>query len=341
MESPYMPARFVGGALASAEVLEGASFVETAAGGAEPLRKATSRRGQIVFEEGRAVAMSLASKVVLEEGKNRVFADQGIMDLRGKRATFEGQPVVATTERGELRSPRLTFQEASRIVLASGGVQCTLNPQGAALLARSGLASGSGPLRVDSAEASFQDGPRTAVFLGQVRAWRGSDVLVADQLRLDDATSTLTASGAVKTMWQAPGDPTAQGPAAEPVEIAADSLVYGAGKLTYQGTVIATQGARRLRCDEATIEVGEDKKVRRIVGRGRASLEEDSGRRKVTGDSLDYDLVEKRVTLRGAPVIVVDPVRGRAEGRLVVYDVATGAMRLSASAEPPAGAPDR
>jgi lipopolysaccharide export system protein LptA len=224
-------------------------------------------------------------------------------------------------------------------VLASGGVQSTLSPQGAALLAESGLASSGGPIRVDSLEASLQEGPRIATFLGQVRAWRGSEVLVADQLRLDEGASTLTASGAVKSLWRPPPETSVGQPATEPIEITAENLIYGADKLVYRGAVTAVQGPRRLRCDEATIELDTEKRARRILGRGHASLEEGSGQRKVTGETVDYDLLAKLVTLRGEPVIVVDPVRGRAEGRVVVYDVTSGAMRLSAAAAPASGLP--
>ena len=207
---------------------------------------------------------------------------------------------------------------------------------------------------MESKEASFREPGGQFAFLGSVRAWRGSDVLLADQLRGDEAGGPITASGSVKTLWRpapgsagsagapsAPGTPSGSGATTglppEPIEITAGTLVYDAAAsvATYSEAVVAKQAARTLSCDRSTVRLDQAKRARAIDCTGHVRLEEAGGRR-VEGENAVYDLEAKTVVVRGQPVVLTDPARGRAEGRRVTYSVAGGTMKLSAVDEDPA-----
>ena len=63
------------------------------------------------------------------------------------------------------------------------------------------LSKGEGPVHVESQEAFWRQQPSSFLFRGDVRAWRGENLLLAPELRGDREADQLVATGGVKTLW--------------------------------------------------------------------------------------------------------------------------------------------
>jgi lipopolysaccharide transport protein LptA len=341
LTAPYIVAQFAASQIQSVEALEGARLEDRPAEDGEATRRASSRRAEISFADGVVKAATLQKNVVLTEAGRELRADNAFLDLVAERADFFGKPAIGTTERGELRAPKLSYSKATGLLLATDGVQAVLTRGASRGLADLGL-SGEGPVQVAAREASLRDQQGQFSFLGAVRAWRGTNVLVADQLRGDDVGGPLTASGNVKTLWQ-PANGTTAGAAGavgggKPIEITASTLVYDAaqGVATYSEHVEARQAEQTLTCDEAKVRLDADKRAREVECAGAVRLSDGAANRRVEGQLATYDLVARSIVVRGQPVVLTDPVRGKAEGRRVIYELQSGKMRLLATDEDPA-----
>jgi lipopolysaccharide export system protein LptA len=338
LTAPYIVAQFAASQNQTVEASEGARLEDRPAEDGEASRRASARRAEISFADGVVKAATLQKNVILSEPGRELKADNAFLDLVAERADFFGKPAIGTTERGELRAPKLSYSKATGLLLATEGVQAVLTRGASRGLADLGL-SGEGPVQVAAREASLRDGQGQFSFLGAVRAWRGTNVLVADQLRGDDVGGPLTASGNVKTLWQPAADAAASptGPA-KPIEITAATLIYDAaqGVATYSEKVEARQAEQTLTCGEAKVRLDAEKRAREVECVGAVRLSDGAADRRVEGQIATYDLVARSIVVRGQPVVLTDPVRGKAEGRRVIYELQSGRMRLLATDEEPA-----
>ncbi len=332
--APYLVAKLENSQVRTLEALQGARLEDRPSEEGEPTRRASARRVEVVFEQGQVKAATLQKGVVLIEGQRNLRAETASLDIPTGRADFFGNPAIATTERGELRAPKISYNRQNGLLQASDGVQGVLTESAGRGLSDLGL-GGAGAVQVAAKEASLRDPGGHFSFVGAVRAWRGNNVLVADQLRGDEVGGPITASGGVKTMWR----PVASaGFPAEPIEITAGTLIYDAaqGLATYSESVVAKQASQSLICDQAIVRLDATKKAREVDCQGKVRLTDDAASRRVEGDRAIYDLTARTVVIHGQPVVLTDPQRGRAEGRRVVYDMAAGRMRLLATDEDPA-----
>jgi len=133
------------------------------------------------------------------------------------------------------------YTSADQLVHAVEGVHAIIQQASDANLAGSVLGEGKGPVMVQSAEAYWQRPQATFIFRGDVRAWRGDNLLLAPELqgeRLPQGDQ-LAASGGVKTVWL-PGqqEESAAAPGAAPPAAPA-----AAGRKTPGATAAKPQGA--------------------------------------------------------------------------------------------------
>jgi lipopolysaccharide transport protein LptA len=254
------------------------------------------------------------------------------MTLAGERVTLSG-------DRGDLAAPRVVWETRAGVARASGGVQATLAAADGAFAGTPLGGGGGGPVRVESAEAEWRQADGSFLFRGQVRAWRGEDLLRAEELRGEPASGTLDAGGRVKTVWtrrepEGAPDPEPAAPAREPLEVAAERLHYvrETGRLTYSGGVVVRQGTLTLTCAEVEVELDAQERARRMTCGGGVALKDPAAGREVTGERAAYDLEAGALTVFGHPVVLVDRERGRAEGGQLVYDLESRSVRLLAAA---------
>ncbi len=253
-----------------------------------PLRQACARQVVARFlPDGRLGRIDLRDQVELRD--ESLYLSGGTsagLDFEAGRVQIEGPAVELYNARGTVVAPLFTYSQERGILRAGGGIQATLEET--ATLDRTPLGRGRGPIHVEAEEAVLTDDPPAYAFRGGVRAWRGQNLLLADQLRADEAQGEMAASGAVKTVWF-PGGPAARrpasrGPAAQagdggsaavgqPIEVTSENLSYRTGgvpsvapsgaagaagrttTLVYTGGVVVRQEQRTIRCRELAVEL--------------------------------------------------------------------------------------
>ena len=343
------------GALSRVE-LEGG--VTVAQGGAE----ARGERGVYDPVEERA---ELEGDVVLTDPEGRASGARGVFDLRRDRGDLVGRPAVAETDALRMEAPRLRYTRAEGLVHGTGGVRARLEEADESALGGSPLARGEGPVWVEAEEGSFREQPRSFHFQGSVRAWRGDDLLVANELRGEGPEERLVATGEVRTLWvpeedeieEATGDgaadsggagePGGSSPAASdaPLEVRSETLVYHKDRrlLVYTGGVVARQQERTLGCREMEVQLAEEGGVAELRCAGDARVEDPVEGRTLRGDTLHYRPDRRLVVVtaaEGKKVRMRDREGNVVEGARMTYDVDTGQVQVFGRADGTVPAPD-
>lgn len=342
------------GVLSSAEAFGGVQIDERSREGGEAVsRTATGRRAKAGFDAGGQLnSATLIENVSFSDGKVTAAGERASLDLSGDRAELFGTPVVVVSERGRLRAPRIVYESGSDVVHAFGGVRAVLEKLEETALEGTPLGEGEGPVFVESREARWQQTPSVLLFRGDVRAWRGENVLLAPELRLDQEQDRLTATGGVKTRWiPAPaegGEGGEESPAATPptpVEVNARELTYrqGEGVLTYTGSVRVQQTGRLLTCERLDLEMAEDGAKAGEAGRaetltceGDVKLVDPKDGRNISGARAVYRLSEKRIQITGDPVTMKDRAGNVVRGRTLLYNMEDGKVEVRGGDAPPA-----
>jgi lipopolysaccharide export system protein LptA len=187
-----------------------------AAGPAQPVvRRAHGQRADAVFRtDGQISNVTLVEQVTYGDGEFNATGDRAAMDMDAGRGEFFGNPVYVVSSRGEMKAPHVIYTSADQLVHAVEGVHAIIQQASDANLAGSVLGEGKGPVMVQSAEAYWQRPQATFTFRGDVRAWRGDNLLLAPELQGERLAQgdQLAASGGVKTVWL-PGQQEESAPA--------------------------------------------------------------------------------------------------------------------------------
>jgi lipopolysaccharide transport protein LptA len=304
------------------------------------LRIVTGVRGEAVFgAEGRLTELSLLDGFALLAPEIRGRGERARLDLASGVGEFLGEPVEVSTADGDLAAPRLLYTQRSGLLYAEGGARTRLaEAASAGALAGSPLGQGEGPVWVESQEAFLRDRPRSFLFRGKVRAWRGEALLLADELQGNGDEGRLAASGHVRSLW--PGE-RAEGDESAPVEVTAGTLAYarGEGRLVYRQDVVAVQGSRSLAAQELTVELGEGGRAEVLIARGAVRIEDRTSGKTVQGDRARYVVSGSEVEVEGEKVVMRDKAGAEVSGRRVVYRFDTGVVEVQGAAGPagPAG----
>ena len=310
-----------------------------------PLRQACARSAVARFKpDGELAQLQLEQQVELSDESLFLSGGQRAhLDLDSGKLDIVGPAVELLSDRGDLTAPRFDYRRETGFIRASGGVRGTLEAGGGAKLAAAPLSQGEGPLRVEADEAYFTDSPRTFSFRGGVRAWRAANLLLAEQLRGDEESEQLAASGGVKTVWvpEKVSGGIAGNAAGTPIEVTAEDLAWNrsSGQLVYRGGVLIKEGVRTLRCGQMTVELAEEGAdgsggggAERMICRDDVLLEDPLESRRVEGDLAVYTLVEEKVEVFGETVKLLGSEKSSLSGRYLVYDLAAGTVQLRARA---------
>jgi len=232
-------------------------------------RRATARTAEATFDAGGELASVVLSDRVrmVDRGTGEArptlaHGDRGVFDLAEDSLTLTGIPAQIDSARGVMEAPTLTYTRAEGILHGTGGVRARLEQAATSALGGTPLAQGDGPVWVEADQGFLRDQPRAFLFSGSVRAWRGSDLLTADQLRGDDAEQRLHADGSVRTLWtpddraQSDGEETADGP----LEVTSGEMEFRQDQrlLIYTGDVVSKQQGRIVRCQEMELYLTPD-----------------------------------------------------------------------------------
>jgi LPS export ABC transporter protein LptC/lipopolysaccharide transport protein LptA len=344
------------GVLNSAQAFGSVEIVENAHLPGKPptQRQASGQTASAAFRpDGQLATVELSSNVVYRDGDVTATGNHGNLDMEQGRGEFVGAPVVVSSDRGRMEAPRMQYNTDTQIVSARDGVKAKLQKVEETALAGSPLAQGEGPVNVISQEAFWRQQPSSFVFRGDVRAWRGDNVLLAPEIRGDKAADQLAASGGVKTIWyptdqqasQAAGKsaqattpaPTpvpkaAATPAAprQPVQVVANEMTYGqkTGVLIYTGNVRVDQQGKTLSCQKMQVDLDDKRQAKTMVCTGDTKINDPQAGRTILGQRAVYHVADKQVEVFGDPVTMKDKDGNQIHGKRAVYAMDTGKVEV-------------
>jgi lipopolysaccharide transport protein LptA/LPS export ABC transporter protein LptC len=344
------------GVLSSAEGYGGVEIRETAkVEGRTLVRTATGQRGTAGFsQDGQVTNMELNQAVVYKDSQVTATGNRATLDMEEGRGEFFGAPVVVNSERGRVEAPRAVYNTDTRIVTARGGVRALLTRVEETAMAGTPLSKGEGPVHVESQEAFWRQEPSSFLFRGDVRAWRGENLLLAPELRGDREADELVATGGVKTLWfptpeqQAKAAARKEGEAGGgqkgPIQVVSNEMSFlnQKGVLVYTGNVRVDQEGRTLTCQRLEVELGEkEREAERMTCTGDTKLNDPRAGRRVEGQRAVYQVGQRQVDIFGEPVVMRDKEGNVVRGRRVVYFMEDGRVEVKGKDEvAPAAAPN-
>jgi lipopolysaccharide transport protein LptA len=328
------------GVLNAADAFGGVEIREVSRVAGKPvLRQATGQRGAATFKpDGQLATMSFDNNVVYHDGQVTATGNHGALDMEQGRGEFVGDPVVVTSDRGRIEAPRMVYNTDQQILNARGGVRALLQKVEETALSGTPLANGQGPVHVESQEAFWRQQPSSFIFRGDVRAWRGENLLLAPELRGDKAANQLTATGGVKTLFYPTQEQAgragtgtagaAGGQKPKPIQVSAGDLQYlekgeGAqpktGLLLYTGNVRVDQEGKTLTCQRLEVDLGADRQAKTMICTGDTKLNDPKVGRKIDGQKAVYQVSQRQVDITGEPVTMTDKDGNQVRGKRVLY----------------------
>lgn len=343
------------GVFSAAEGFGGVEIRETSKiDGKTVVRTANGQRGIASFrEDGQLTRMELHQAVTYRDGQVTATGNLATVDMEEGRGEFFGAPVVVSSDRGKLDAPRVVYNTDNQIVTARGGVRAMLNKVEETAMAGTPLSEGEGPVHVESQEAFWRQEPSSFLFRGDVRAWRGENLLLAPELRGDRATDTLVATGGVKTLWFPTPEQRAKSAARKdaqsatgqkgPIQVVSTEMSFlnKQGVLVYTGNVRVDQEGRTLTCQRLEVELGEkEREAEKMTCTGETKLNDPRAGRRVEGNRAVYVVGQRQVDITGEPVVMRDKEGNVVRGRRVLYFMEDGRVEVKGKDEAaPAAAP--
>ncbi|HEV7668401.1 MAG TPA: LptA/OstA family protein [Thermoanaerobaculia bacterium] len=349
LTSRRLEGRMIDGVMKTARGVAGVDLIETLAPKkgqpAVPPRTAHALGVLANFgPSGQLAEAILRQDVRFSDGKTKARGDRAVLQLDSGQGEFYGAPVEAENERGRMTGPHVVWEKQAGVLRADGGVRALLTRAEEAGLAGSALGSGKGPVWVDAREAYYRTNPQSFLFRGAVRAWRGKDLLLTDELRGDKTEDRLYAKGSVKTLWfPEDDDKDKAAKPQEPIEVVAPEMTYSqtGRKLNYTGGVRVIQTARTLACKDLTVDLKEDKKAEKMICTGDARLADPKTGKTINGERAVYTVDARQIDFSGtpaAPVKMRDKDGNQIQGGQVVYFLDGGKVEIKGKAGVPAPA---
>ncbi len=301
------------------------------------LRQACADRFEARFDpQGAVDRVQLDGQVELQDGEVYLAGGQRAnLDWSRNRVDISGKNVTLYSRRGELSSPKFVFLRDRGLIRAEDGVYAQLDEEAAGALATTPLARGEGPVHIQADKANWTLDPSSFTFIGSVRAWRGPNLLTANQLRGQEANQQLSASGGpVKTVFEPAGSFDSERPGA-PVEVVARQLTYQheRDRLVYIGGVRALQGQRRMRCAELEIELSPNEGgVERMRCSDDVEIEDTDTGRRILGDLAVYHLEASTIEVFGERIKVREGNGNEFACGYLLYDVDASTVDVRSTA---------
>jgi lipopolysaccharide transport protein LptA len=225
------------------------------------LRRAHGQRADATFRsDGQIATVVMIEHVTYGDAEINASGDRSEMDMDAGRGDFFGKPADVQSARGDMRAPHIIYTSADQLMHAVEGVKAEIQQANDAALAGSVLGAGKGPVRVDSLEAFWKRPQASFIFRGDVRAWRGDNLLLTPELvgeRLVQGDQ-LSANTGVKTVWIPEEKEAAPGGAAgarTPKGAAKAAAPEGGAKAQGEGAARAagTEGAAKAASGAAAV----------------------------------------------------------------------------------------
>jgi LPS export ABC transporter protein LptC/lipopolysaccharide transport protein LptA len=332
------------GVLTKATGFTGVDILETTRGedGKPRVREAHGRRADATFRpDGHLAKVLLDNEVTFKEPQMSAAGNRATVDFEANQGDFFGTPVTAQSEKGKVNAPHLVYDTARQILNAQGGVRAVLEKVADSELAGSPLAEGEGPVQVESKEAFYRQEPSSFLFRGDVRAWRGENLLLSQELLGDKTKDSLTATGGVKTLWiptdqagaaagKTAAPKTKTEPRRSPIQVVASEMVYlqGTRLITYTGAVRVEQEGKTLECQKLDVQMDEKRKPQKMTCTGQVKLNDPKAGRTIEGQTAVYLLDQRQVEITGDKVTMKDKDGNQVQGRRVLYSIDDGKVQV-------------
>ncbi len=204
-EAQAEPARTGKGGESGEEVAQGGEVPAKGSAAAQEEtaeRRATGQRATASFGAGGGLSkVELTGDVVLTDADLTGHGGRAVFSADSDKGELFGQPAILDSDRGRMEAPHILYTRSDGLLHGTGGVRARLEEADDTALGGTPLTRGDGPVWVEAEEGYLRDQPRSFLFRGRVRAWRGENLLVADSLRGNDAEQRLVATGSVRTLW--------------------------------------------------------------------------------------------------------------------------------------------
>lgn len=332
------------GVLSGAEAFGGVDIRENSRVDGKPVtRQASGQRATAEFRpDGQIATANLNMGVTYRDPQVTASGNRVALEMDENRGEFFGSPVVITTDRGRVESPRVVYNTDQQIVHARAGVKAMLQKVEETALKGTPLSEGEGPVHVESQEAFWRQEPSSFLFRGDVRAWRGENLLLAPELKGDKAADQLTATGGVKTLWfptekqgtqENSGKPAGQRPSM--VQVVAREMNYQdqKGVLIYTGNVRVDQEGKTLACQRLEVEMDAEHQAETMTCTGDTKVNDPKVGRRIEGQRAVYHVGRRQVDVFGDPVVMSDKEGNQVRGRRAVYYIDDGKVEVKGKDE--------
>lgn len=334
------------GVLSGAEAFGGVDIRDNSrVDGKQVTRHVSGQRATAEFRpDGQIAGANLNMNVTYRDPQVTASGNRVTLEMDENRGEFFGAPVVITTDRGRVESPRVVYNTDQQIVHARAGVKAVLQKVEETALAGTPLSQGEGPVHVESQEAFWRQEPSSFLFRGDVRAWRGENLLLAPELKGDKAADQLTATGGVKTLWfptrkQAPGSakPAAGTGQQRPslVQVVANEMNYQdqKGVLIYTGNVRVDQEGKTLACQRLEVEMDAERQAETMTCTGDTKVNDPKVGRRIEGQRAVYHVDRRQVEVFGDPVVMNDKEGNQVRGKRALYYIDDGKVEVKGKDE--------
>ncbi len=347
--SNYIVGNFAADALGSIQAFGQVHLAELPPGDDEvtertPLREARGERAEATLSaEGSLDLMILIGTVHYQEPGFEVTSRRARINFSEGLAQFLGGPAHLVGEEGDVTAQRLVYNRRLNTLVASGEARVALPmDQG---IPGPILSSGDDPVRVEAKQARWNRETDHVVFTGDVRAWRGRDLLLAQEMVVHRRTQRLHAKGKVRSIWHpAPGEAPERSPGVAQsgaLEVSSEEFSYlgDESRLVYRGKVEVLDGSRSMRCDKTEISLDENERIRRLECLGSVVLEDRTQGRVIEGKRALHEPSRGIIRVWGDPVKLRDRRGSQLQGELVIYNLEDQTLEFRRASEDASEAP--
>lgn len=341
LSAPLIRADLVDGEVRIAEAYEPVAIRERLAfAPARVLRRICADSAIVEMDAlGELDTMTLTGNVDYQAATGlQAIGDHIIAKGASGTVVIEGEPAAVAMERGDLLSPKITYSDRGWAT-AKDGVRAEFRQKTGYTLMGGEQKE---PLRVTAEEARWEEEPEKVIFRGNVRAWQGSDYLLAREIVGEPDLDLMTATGDIKTVILPQnedallGDEDDDEASNEPIEITSNKLVYRQAErlITYEGRSKATQAERVLKCDDMDLELDENDEFDRLLCSGDLVIEDPRQGKEVRGEQAIYVPDSEEVDVTGDPVILSADDGTELRGGRVIYNFGSGVAQVRSRQTP-------
>ena len=214
-----------------------------------------------------------------------------------------------------------------------GGVSTTYYSQKRSGGATPFSESGS-PVFLTSNSARFDQKARTAVYLGNARAWQEKNYVRGEKLFIEEAAGRFFAEGNVQSVLYDAKRTVGANKSSSPVFVSAGTMLFQreVNKIRYEKKVDIRQGPDRIVANAADVYLTSDNDLSKTVASGNVVITQP--KRRATGDFAQYDAIAETVLLKGDPATFTDSESGSTTGKVVNVDLKNKKAVNSGSSSP-------